>query len=188
MITIKIAEYASEFAAVKKLRKEIFCQELLIQEDGFIDPYDDNKSLVFVLNFNSDLIGTARIVYSYSECEFYFSYLLLCKSFRRSIAGIYLLGGLLYFMECSKVSRICAHAHGKVESLYLKFGFKSVGQQFYKAGFNCPWTKMVYYFGTNGVMEKFSIDRIKSFINPEIMRTFYTSKQNMSKELKKIPM
>lgn len=173
MITIKITQHENELAEVKKLREKIFCDELKIQQENFIDPYEDKESLVFLLNYNSCVIGTARIVFSKPDFEFYFSYFLLRKDFRQGLAGVYLIGGLLYFMECNSLQQVSAHAHEKVMNLYLKFGFKKLGNPFYKYGFNCLWTKMNYSLGTNQEFEEYSIERIRPFISSADMQLFY---------------
>ena len=173
MITIKIAQYESEITEVQKLRKTIFCNELKIQLEDFIDPYNDKESLVFLLNYDSCIIGTARIVFSNIDSEFYFSYFLIHKDFRQSLAGVYLVGSLLYFMESNCLQQVSAHAHEKVMDLYLKFGFQKLGNPFYKYGFNCLWTKMSYCLGTNHEFEQYSIDKVKRFINAGEMQLFY---------------
>lgn len=173
---LKIARTDIEYADIKELRNRIFCNELKIQNTNFADPYNDHDSIVFYVENSKQKIASARIVFSKNEDHFYFSYFLISKKFRQKMTGIYLLGGLFYFLRCNRITEVCVHAHSDVIELYRKFGLEQISEPFFKEGFTCYWIKMRYRLGTNKKTEDYTINRVQKDLDENYMKLLF--KQN----------
>ncbi|WP_125910502.1 GNAT family N-acetyltransferase [Burkholderia singularis] len=143
-----------DFPALRRLRKEVFVDELGIQDITYRDVFNDWYSKNILLRRDRKIVGAVRVAFSRDQQEFYISYLVISKSHRKLSYLRLLFGAAIHVLQVNGIRSVRADSADLNLSMYLSAGCEVLGPKFKKYGFNCDWTPLRYVVGTNGDRER----------------------------------
>ena len=152
-----------DFAALRALREEVFCDELGIQERSYHDVISDWHSKNVTLLAGNRLIGAVRLAYMREWQEYYVSYLCLRKQHRKKALLRLLFGAVILLMRHNGIGSIRADSSDVNLPMYRAMGCVAIGSRFRKAGFVCEWTPMRYKLGVNAAAEQILAERAAGY-------------------------
>ncbi|WP_316164271.1 MULTISPECIES: hypothetical protein [unclassified Bradyrhizobium] len=155
-----------DFAALRSLRGEVFCDELGIQERSYHDVIFGWYSKNVVLLAGNRLIGAVRLAYIRDWQEYYVSYLCLAAQYRRKAHLRLLFGAIILLMKRNGIRSIRADSSDANLMMYQAMGCVPIGGKFKKPGFVCDWTPMRYDIGVNAAAEESLSERAAAHFEP----------------------
>lgn len=163
-MVLKLAS-ASDFEEIVKLRKQVFVNELGVQDENYRDVFNDYFSKNLIVVQNQHLLGAIRVAFHRETQRFYISYLVLKSSKRNKTLGALLLGGMLRILEENGIQTIYADSHKEVVNQYFKFGCEVIGLPFYKYGFACEWIPLRYCLSNTTSSGNWMLERARPFLS-----------------------
>ncbi len=139
-LTIKVVNYAMAKSAIQMIRHQVFEVEQGVNHELEFDG-QDNTAQHLLAYWDEKPIGTTRIRYLSPQTA-KIERLAVLQKFRGKGVGIKLMKTALETIHQTSVTEVIVHAQEYVKILYLKLGFKGVGERFYEA--NIPHVKMIY--------------------------------------------
>jgi predicted GNAT family N-acyltransferase len=161
---LKLAS-ASDLEEIVKLRKQVFVNELGVQDENYQDVFNDYFSKNLIVVQNQHLLGAIRVAFHRETQRFYISYVVLKSSKRNKTLGALLLGGMLRIMEENGIQTIYADSHKEVVNQNLKFGCEVIGPPFYKYGFACEWIPLRYCLSNTTSSGNWMLERARPFLS-----------------------
>ncbi|MGB3536276.1 MAG: GNAT family N-acetyltransferase [Microcoleaceae cyanobacterium] len=144
-LSIQVVNYMVENLAIQAIRHQVFEIEQGIAHELEFDGKDETAQHLLAY-WNQKPVGTTRIRYLSTEIA-KIERLAILPEFRGKGVGSELMNKALEIIRQTQVKQVIVHAQEYVKKLYLKLGFKVIGECFYEA--NIPHFKMVY---TNSAM------------------------------------
>ena len=133
---VRLASWHNDSAALKLVREAVFIREQGISVELEWDGLDAECVHVLAADTVLHPIGTARLLPNGTIGR-----MAVLKEWRRQGVGTALMEQLLDEARNREISQLTLNAQLYVTSLYRKFGFKPVGEEFIEAGI--PHVRMV---------------------------------------------
>jgi predicted GNAT family N-acyltransferase len=126
---VRLASWHNDSAALKLVREAVFIREQGISVELEWDGLDAGCIHVLAADTIRDPIGTARLLPNGSIGR-----MAVLKEWRRRGVGSALMEQLLDEARNRQIRHVTLNAQLYVTSLYRKFGFETVGEEFLEAG------------------------------------------------------
>jgi predicted GNAT family N-acyltransferase len=134
--TVRLANWHNDNAALNLVREAVFIREQRISVELEWDGLDAECIHVLAANARGHPIGTARLLANGTIGR-----MAVLKEWRRRGVGSALMEQLLDEARNQQIRHVTLNAQLYVTSLYRKFGFETVGEEFLEAGI--PHVRMV---------------------------------------------
>lgn len=170
---LKLAVSKNDLEQIVKLRKQVFVDELKVQDKDYQDIFNDHFSKNLMVIQNGQLVGAVRVVFDYHSQRFYISYLVTASSKRKKTIFALLVGGILHIMEVNRIQTIYADSHSQILEIYLKFGCEIIGKPRRKYGFHCEWTPIRYNFFQRKSVANWMLERARPFLSRQQCKWIY---------------
>ncbi len=134
MKIIKVKE-KTHFDNARDVRKQVFVDELKINQDDEFDDYDDESHHFIAQNDEGETVGAAR--WRRTPQGIKLERFAVIREYRNLGIASKLISTILDDIGSkpgNSSKRIYLHAHKEITGLYKKFGFREVGTPFQEAG------------------------------------------------------
>lgn len=139
IINIKTVEYLAAIEPIRSIRTEVFQIEQKVAEELEFDGLDE-RAIHLLAYLENQPVGTARIR-KIDDKTAKIERLSVLPKVRNKGIGKQLMVKAIEIITAQNYKNIVIHAQEYIKNLYLKLGFKQIGNTFEEA--NIPHVKMV---------------------------------------------
>jgi len=116
-------------AAIKDIRERVFIQEQQVPVELEWDNLDHDARHLIAIAASGEVVGTARML-----ANGHIGRMAILKKWRHQGAGSLLLQRMLAIAKDKAMKRVFLHAQCSAVEFYLRFGFRTEGDEFIDAG------------------------------------------------------